>query len=105
MLQLVLLFGVSNPVKRFDIGCCAGISCFVCVLVSLYRVYQEYRWAAGEVQNQHLSLLIIGELLFLLLAGICAFSLPRRPSVSYLGRPVDRQNTVSALERYIYCLW
>lgn len=96
-LQLVLIFGVSSPVKRFNIGCCAGTSCFVSIVTSLYHVYRVYRKATEGTQT--IGFLVVSELLFLLLAGVCAFLLPRRPGVIYHGRPVDGQYTVSAIER------
>ncbi|KAB8296761.1 hypothetical protein EYC80_002178 [Monilinia laxa] len=99
-LQFALIFGVSSPVKRFNIGCCAGTSCFVSIIASLYHVYRLYRGTSAATRS--ISFLVTGELAFLLLAGICSFSLPRRPGVSYLGRPVDGQYTVSAIQRYSF---
>ncbi|QSZ36963.1 hypothetical protein DSL72_009055 [Monilinia vaccinii-corymbosi] len=99
-LQFALLFGVSSPVKRFNVGCCAGTSCFVSLVTSLYHVYRIYRGNAAATRS--ISFLVVGDLASLLLAGVCAFSLPRRPGVSYRGRPVDGQYTVSAVERYSF---
>ncbi|ESZ91235.1 putative ABC bile acid transporter [Sclerotinia borealis F-4128] len=99
-MQLGLLFGVSSPVKRFNIGCCAGTSCFVSIVASLYHVYWVYRGTPEATRS--IGFLVVGELISLLLAGICAFLLPRRPGVIYHGRPVDGQLTVSAIERYSF---
>ncbi|POS75874.1 hypothetical protein DHEL01_v205730 [Diaporthe helianthi] len=95
--QIASLFVVPNPTQRFTIGCCAAVSCTVGGFTTAYQVYQS----AAETQDG-VSLTAIGDVLFLLLAAASAASLPRRPNLLHDGQFVDRQYTVSALQRYSF---
>ncbi|KAK5230671.1 hypothetical protein LTR47_007525 [Exophiala xenobiotica] len=87
---------------RYNLGICSGISsCFIVIAVAVENISLWASQVRPLPRNAHLTLSIIQFVAGILLV-LASLSIPRRPDVYYNESVVDRQNTVSVLEKFTF---
>lgn len=93
--QSVLVLMEQSMHRRFRVGICIAISCLT-VLCSI--AFLQYRLVSDGI-NVPLIFDTLHAIACCVLA-ITNLTHPQRPNVYFKGREVDRQHTVSAIEKY-----
>lgn len=98
-MQAVALFAEPSSTRRYTLGIYNAISCLLFILEVCAQIALVGTWFEAPSLDSNLDLLFLSQLVTALL--ICSIScfLPRRPDVFRNGKVVDRQHTVSFLQR------
>lgn len=97
-----ILFATPSSVKRYNLGLLSSISSLVIVLA--VAVENISLWQSRSVslpRNIHLTLSLVQWIAAAILM-ITSLLIPRRPDIYLNGQVVDRQNTVSLLEKLTF---
>ncbi|KIW37082.1 uncharacterized protein PV06_10710 [Exophiala oligosperma] len=100
--QAIVIFVTPSSIHRYNLGIWSGLSSvFVAIAVAVENISLWKSRAHPLPKNAHLVLSIVQ-----FVAGLClvvaSLSIPRRPDVYHNGQYVDRQNTVSVLEKFTF---
>lgn len=102
LFQAIAIFFTPSSLHRYNLGILSGTSAFLLVVAVAVENISLWRSEVSPLPaNAHLTLSIV-QLLCGILLVFASFSIPRRPDVFWQGRPVDRQNTVSVLEKFTF---
>ncbi|EXJ95798.1 hypothetical protein A1O1_00922 [Capronia coronata CBS 617.96] len=102
LFQAVAISFTPSSLRRYNLGLLSGasaLSLVVAVAVENISLWQSN--VSPLPTNAHLILSIV-QLVCGLLLVFASLSIPRRPDVFWHGKPVDRQNTVSVLEKFTF---
>ncbi|KAL2439061.1 Pleiotropic ABC efflux transporter of multiple drugs YBT1 [Exophiala dermatitidis] len=102
LFQAVSIFITPSSRKRYDLGVFSGLSAFFIALAVVLENLSLWRSRTSPLPRDiHLTLSIVQIVCGLLLV-LTSFLIPRRPDVYWNGKPVDRENTVSVLEKLTF---
>jgi ABC-type multidrug transport system fused ATPase/permease subunit len=104
VVQNVAIVVIRDSVKSFALGIYATLSSIFLLAVLLFQDGLLSRDSSidGDFGSSEALDLRIAQLVLVTFAGFSSVSLPRRPEVFYVGKPVDGMYTVSALGRYSF---
>ena len=103
LIQTIGVLLVRKPVKSYDLGVYAALSCVFLLAAQLYQdglLSQDD--AVESIGPPEEIVLRSSQLALTVFTGFASFSLPRRPHVFINGARVDAMYTVSALDRYSF---